>query len=125
MSSEVYYSLSLPPIIIATIHGLPRWPGYEISEYTVNITETKNKSLLYQATILNNFENNTVIFKRSLNSSAVQECNTLRISVSAMSTTHGDSESTQTNLKLLKGKYSSVSGIVQVHVKYLIFLVTA
>ena len=125
MSSEVYYSLSLPPIIIATIHGLPRWPGYEISEYTVNITETKNKSLLYQATILNNFENNTVIFKRSLNSSAVQECNTLRISVSAMSTTHGDSESTQTNLKLLKGKSSSVSGIVQVHVKYLIFLVTA
>ena len=101
---EVNYSPSLPPTILTTIHGLPRWPGYEMSEYTMNITNTMNNSLVYQATIPNNLENNTVLFIWSLQSSIALECNTLRISVSAVNVAHGESESTQTDVQVLKGE---------------------
>ena len=104
MSVEVNYSPSSPPTILATIRGLPRWPGYEISEYTVNIINTSNNSLFTQDTIPNNLENNTAVFNRSLQSSFVQECNTMTISVSAVSITYGKSVPTQINIKLLKGK---------------------
>ena len=106
MSVEVYYSPSLSPTILATIHGLPRWPGYEISEYTVNITNTRNNSLLYQATIPNNLENNTALFIWPLlnQSSIALDCNTLRISASAVNVANGESESTQIDVQLLKGE---------------------
>ena len=61
MNVDVYYSPTSLPMILASIHGLPQWPGYEMSEYTVNITISSNNSLLHQATVLNN-ENNTALF---------------------------------------------------------------
>lgn len=76
-------------------------------EYAVNITNTRNNSLLYQATIPNNIENNTALFVWSLQSSIALNCNTLRISVSAVNVAHGESESTQIDVQLLKGEWCS------------------
>ena len=106
VSVEVYYPPSLSPTILVTIHGLPHWHGYEMSEYSVNITNTRNNSLLYKTTIPNYHENNTAFFMWSLvNQSLIaQECNTLRISVSAVNVAYGKSEPAQTDIKLLKGK---------------------
>ena len=78
-----------------------------MSGYTVNITNTKNDSLLYDTTIPNHLENNTVaaFFTSSLlsQSSTYQACDTLRISASAINVVYGESESTQIDVQLLKG----------------------
>ena len=76
----------------------------------MNITDTKNNSLLHQDTILNELKNNTALLSWSPQSSIAQECNTLKISVSAVSITHGKSEPTQIDIKLFKGKSSSDFG---------------
>lgn len=81
-----------------------------MSGYSVNITNTRNNSLIYQTTIPSNHENNTAFFMWSLvNQSLIaQECNTLRISVSAVNVAYGESEPAQTDVKLLKGKINDV-----------------
>ena len=89
---DVYYSPTSLPMILASIHGLPRWPGYEMSEYTVNITISSNNSLLHQATVLNNLENNTVSFNWTLQKPIAEECSTLRINISAVSDAHGEGQ---------------------------------
>ena len=100
---DIYYSPISLPMILVSIHGLPRWPGYEMSEYMVNITISSNNSLLHQATVLNNLENNTVPFNWTLEKPIAEECSTLRISVSALSDAHGEGELAQTDVQLLKG----------------------
>lgn len=104
MSVDVHYSSTLLPMILASIHGLPRWPGYGMSEYTVNITVINNNSLLHQATVPNNLENNTALFNWSPQKSIADECSILRLSVSAVSDVHGESELAQIDVQPLKGK---------------------
>ena len=76
-----------------------------MSEYTVNITISSNNSLLHQATVLINLENNTVtaLFNWTLQKPIAEECSTLRISVSAVSNAHGEGELAQIDMQLLKG----------------------
>ena len=105
MRVEIRYSPILPPKLYATIHGIPRWPDYEISEYKVNITDTSDNSLLSQTTVLNSLDD-TVEFNKSLQSSFAQECNTLRISVSAVSDSYGESDFTHIDTETLKSKQS-------------------
>ena len=107
---HVYYSPISLPMILASIHGLPRWPGYEMSEYTVNNTISSNNSLLHQATVLNNLENNTISFNWILQKPIAKECSTLRISVSAVSDAHGEGELAQIEVQLLKGIKESIRG---------------
>ena len=109
MNVDVYYSPTSLPMILASIHGLPQWPGYEMSEYTVNITISSNNSLLHQATVLNN-ENNTALFNWILQKPIAEEYSTLRISVSAVSDAHGEGELAQVEVQVLKGVKESIRG---------------
>ena len=74
-----------------------------MSEYTVNITISSKNSLLHQATVLNNLENNTALFNWTLQKPIAEECSTLTISVSAVSDAHGEGELAQIDMQLLKG----------------------
>ena len=98
------YTSSLPAIF-ATITGHPRWPGYVISEFNVNITNSSDDSLLNQATIINNCGNNTCIVDvRELLPSQLQsyECTTLEIAATTESAKYGESAPTQKDAMIFK-----------------------
>ena len=71
----------------------------------MNITNTRNDSLLSQTVISNNLSDNTVEFNQSLQTSVAQECNTLRISVSAVSS-YGESEHIHIEAEILTSELS-------------------
>ena len=72
----------------------------------MNIT---SNSLLNQTVILNNqSESDTVHFVQILDPSLTLDCTTLRISVSAVSVTYGESDITQIDTKVLKSKISAI-----------------
>ena len=108
-----YHSSSLPlmtiaiPLMMVTITGRPLWPSYEISEFIVNITNGSDGSFLYHTTVPNNASesNNTVVSRvdPSLFESAVHNCYSLTVSVSAVSSLHGESEATQTVKPMFRG----------------------
>ena len=104
---ESYSHSSLPTYTIRTsVIGIPLWPGYEISEFKMNIT---SNSLLNQTVILNNqSESDTVHFVQILDPSLTLDCTTLKISVSAVSVTYGESDITQIDTKVLKSKISAI-----------------
>ena len=100
-----YHSSSLPLMTI-TITGRPLWPSYEISEFIVNITNGSDGSFLYHTTVPNNASeshNTTVLRAPSLFESAIHHCYSLTVSVSAVSSLHGESEATQTVKPMFRG----------------------
>ena len=112
MSVDVDYHSSSLPLMTIAITGRPLWPSYEISEFIVNITNGSDGSFLYHTTVPNNASesNNTVVlrvdpslFESAI--SAVHHCYSLTVSVSAVSSLHGESEATQTVNPMFRGKF--------------------
>lgn len=84
----------------------------------VNITVTSNNSLLHRVTIPNtDLENNSASFNWSPQKSIAEDCSTLRISVSAVSDAHGESELAQIDVQLLKGKESDWVAIIMISLR--------
>ena len=90
---------------MATISEIPRWPGYEIVEFKMNITDSEDTLLGRYNT---SAENATVEICVPLPDSIINQCVTLKISASAMSEQYGESEATKTNTELFKCKLRSL-----------------
>lgn len=87
---------------MATISEIPRWPGYEVVEFKMNITESEDNTVLgrYNASA----ENATVKIHVPLPDSIIDQCVTLKISASAVSEQYGEGEATVTYTELFKSK---------------------
>ena len=103
--TEVIYS-DLQPMVHITLSEPPRWPGYEISEFRMNITKQGDSSFLYQINAANVTENYTVDIYEPLESSMI-DCESLIVSASAVSSLYGEGEFSQyhTPIIIYKGMY--------------------
>ena len=109
---EVVYRSTLPPRLYATIKGQPLWPGYEISEFRVNIMNSSSGFLLDEIIALNSsFENRMVQVQvnESLFEFATHQCYSLNINASAVSPRYtGESKSTHVSTAMLRSKCMSM-----------------
>ena len=77
-----------------TLSEPPRWPGYEISKFRMNITKQGDSSFLHQINTGNVTGNYTVDIYEPLESSMI-DCVSLIVSASAVSSLYGESEISQ------------------------------
>ena len=97
----------MAPQLTITIAGQPLWPGYEISEYTVDIVNGSDDSLLYNLTVPNNSsQDNTVAvnINQTFLQATAEQCYSLKVSTSAGSLSHGFSEPTLVETAVFRGR---------------------
>ena len=102
VTANISYEQPQQPTVKATISEIPRWPGYETVEFKMNITDTKDNTLLgrYNASA----ENGTVEIQAPLPDSVINQCVTLKISASAVSEQYDEGDATETYNELFKSK---------------------
>jgi hypothetical protein len=100
------------------VKGEPLWPGYEISEFRVNITNAASDSLLDQITATNNnIENNTV--QVQVNQPLVNiDQYSLMVSVSAVSPLYNEGKPNQTTISILTSKCTSLGDNISSRKQY-------
>lgn len=97
----------MAPQLTVMITGQPLWPGYEISEYSVDIINGSDDSLLYQLTVPNNStQSNTVAvnINQTLLQATAEQCYSLKVSTSAVSPSNGFSEPTLVETAVFRGR---------------------
>ena len=97
----------MAPRLTATITSQPLWQGYEIMEFRVEVINGSDDALLYQLTVPNNpSRNNTakIIINETLLESTSDQCYSIKVSASAVSTLYGLSEPTVVGTAVFRGR---------------------
>ena len=90
------------PTMITMITEVPRWPGYQTSEFKINISNVGDNTLLRQINI-SEPRNGTIELRTSLPRS-ITNCSLFRVTVYALSEAYGESEPTEAYVELFKCK---------------------
>jgi hypothetical protein len=101
------YHPSVVPRLTATIASQPLWQGYEIMEFRVDVINGSDDSLLYNLTVPNNSSrNNTanIIINETLLESTTEQCYSIKVSASAVSSLYGLSEPTVVEAAVFRGR---------------------
>ena len=97
----------MAPRLTATITSQPLWQGYEIMEFRVEVINGSDDALLYQLTVPNNpSRNNTakIIINETLLESTSDQCYSIKVSASAVSTLYGLSEPNVVETAVFRGR---------------------
>ena len=107
LTIDSVYHPSVVPRLTATFSSQPLWHGYEIMEFRVKVINGSDDSLLYQLTVPNNSSmNNTakIIINETLLESTAEQCYSIKVSASAVSTLYGLSEPTVVETAVFRGR---------------------
>lgn len=107
LTIESGYHPAVVPRLTATIASQPLWQGYEIMEFRVDVINGSDDSLLYRLTVPNNSSrNNTakIIINETLLESTSEQCYSIKVSASAVSSPYGLSEPTVVEAAVFRGR---------------------
>lgn len=97
---NVNISYTERPTVVATISEIPRWPGYEVAQFKMNITNSEGNTLLGRYNV--SVENATMEIRAPLPDSVINQCKTLKIFASAVSEQYGEGDATEISIELFK-----------------------
>ena len=107
LTVDLIYQPSMAPQLTVTITGQPLWPGYEISEYILEVTNSSDDSLLYNLTVPNDSSRSNIVavnINQTFLQATADRCYSIKVSTSAVSPSHGFSEPNLVETAVFRGR---------------------